>query len=218
MSYASHVTVGNEYLYKYTAKHNINNVTKIPTVIDESKYYKMSKCKSNSITIGWIGTPATSFFLDSLLPVFKNLHAKHNMKVVLIGARGVDFNCQFIKCIEWNERTEVEMIQTFDIGIMPLGNDFFEKGKCGYKLIQYMSCGVPVVASPIGENNFIVDHDKNGFLANSNDDWEKYLEKLITKEDLRKDFGENGFQKVQEKYTIQIQGPKLVNLFKKIHG
>ena len=94
---------------------------------------------------------------------------------------------------------------------MPLKDGFFERGKCGYKLIQYMACGIPVIASPVGENCFIVDHGENGFLADSLDDWESLLEELVINPKLRRDFGMSGFKKIQQKYSISSQ---LLNLVK----
>ena len=216
MSYATHVIVGNNYLFEYAKKNQILNVTKIPTVIDEKKYYKNIITNKN-ITIGWIGTPATSFFLNDLLPVFNSLHASYDIKINLVGARKVDFDYEFIDCIDWNESTEVKAIQNFDIGVMPLSDyNSFEKGKCGYKLIQYMACGLPVVASPVGENNYIVENGVNGFLANTNKEWEVCLEKLISDNSLRENFGNQGFKKVQDIYTINKQCPQIIKVVNEI--
>lgn len=218
MNYANQVIVGNNYLYAYSKKNNIKNVTNIPTVIDNKKYYKKTTIDNSNIIIGWIGTPATSFFLDNILEVFEKLNSAYKIRINLVGARHNDFEHDFIDCIEWTEETEIASIQNFDIGVMPL-RDFnsFEKGKCGYKLIQYMACGIPVIGSPIGENNIIIDEGINGFFANTNDEWEYFLEKLICDKNLRQSLGNEGYRKVQETYTTEIQGPNVIKIINEVN-
>jgi glycosyltransferase involved in cell wall biosynthesis len=211
MKYASHVIVGNTYLMDFANLNNISHVTQIPTVIDETKYCRINRFPE-VISIGWIGTPYTSIYLNRLLPTFSNLYKKYGVKVLLIGANTKDFEFDFIDCVSWSEDTEVADIQKIDIGIMPLKDGFFERGKCGYKLIQYMACGIPVIASPVGENCFIVDHGENGFIADSLEDWEPLLEELVINPNLRRDFGMNGFSKIQQKYSINSQLLKLVRI------
>ena len=128
-----------------------------------------------------------------------------------------DFEYDFIKCVDWCEDTEVKNIQDFDIGIMPLPNSSFEKGKCGYKLIQYMACGIPVVGSSVGENNIIIDHSENGYLADLNEDWSDFLIQLISNKTLRYNFGQKGLKKINQNYTILSQGPKLLETIKKVN-
>lgn len=216
MRYATLVIVGNKYLYDYATKNNVTNITVIPTVIDENKYF-IDKKLDTKINIGWIGTPVTSKFLKVLIPLFQELKQDFDVKFTFIGALQEDFQYEFIKCVNWQEDSEVELIQSFDIGIMPLGESFFDKGKCGYKLIQYMACGIPVIASPIGENKFIVDHFKNGYLATTLDDWRNYLIRLISDRNLRNNFGYEGHIKINDDYTIASQGPKLIEALTRIH-
>ena len=199
-----------------TQKNDVKNITVLPTVVDENKYF-IGKKIDTKINIGWIGTPVTSKFLKVLIPLFKELKQEFDINFTFIGALQEDFKYEFIKCVNWHEDLEVELIQSFDIGIMPLGESFFEKGKCGYKLIQYMACGLPVVASPIGENKFIVDHTKNGYLASTIDDWKNYLTKLISDKDLRNNLGQEGYKKINDNYTIASQTPKLIKVLTSIH-
>jgi len=110
--------------------------------------------------------------------------------------------------LPWSEETEVQLIQSFDVGIMPLTNSLWEKGKCGYKLIQYMACELPVVASPIGVNKQIIENGKNGFLAQEPDEWVGALRQLLNDESLRRFMGENGRKLVEEEYSLQVQSKK----------
>jgi glycosyltransferase involved in cell wall biosynthesis len=114
--------------------------------------------------------------------------------------------------VEWSEDTEVESIRSLDIGIMPLLESPFAKGKCGYKLIQYMACGLPVVASPIGINSKLVAHGKNGYLANSKETWIEALSALLSSSELRAKMGADGRRRVEEQYSLAATGPELLRI------
>jgi glycosyltransferase involved in cell wall biosynthesis len=117
-----------------------------------------------------------------------------------------------MESIAWSEQTEVQSIANFDIGIMPLLDEPFARGKCGYKLIQYMACGLPVVASPVGVNSQIVEHGVNGFLADTPEQWEHALQTLLTDASLRQRMGQAGRAKVEREFCIQVTGPRLAAL------
>ncbi len=114
------------------------------------------------------------------------------------------------------EETEVESISECDVGLMPLFDSPWERGKCGYKLIQYMACGLPVVASDVGVNSEIVQDEVNGFLARSSEDWVNSLERLLTDTEMRKRMGKAGRQRVEEEYCIQKTAPKLAGWLKQV--
>jgi len=114
--------------------------------------------------------------------------------------------------LPWSEDSEVANIQSLDIGIMPLTDGPFEQGKCGYKLVQYMACGLPVVASPVGVNSRIVEHGKTGFLASSSAEWLNSLVMLSQNADLRNDFGMAGRKKVEREYCLQVSAPRLYKI------
>ena len=118
-----------------------------------------------------------------------------------------------MQSVPWTEATEVASISQFDVGIMPLVDESFERGKCGYKLIQYMACGLPVVASPVGVNRQIVEHGVNGFLAETQEDWALALKTLIADAGLRERMGRAGRDKVEQKFCLQVTEPKLVAWF-----
>ena len=118
-----------------------------------------------------------------------------------------------LEVIAWSEDTEVDAIQSMDIGVMPLPDTPWARGKCGYKLIQYMACGLPVVASPVGVNKEILEHGVNGFLAESDAEWRTAIEALISDPDLRRRMGAAGRKKVENEYSLQVWGPRVANLF-----
>ena len=182
----------------------------IPTVVDTHRYRPRQARPNETPVIGWIGTPNTSRYLQPLLPVFKALQARMRVRVVAVGARSEDFAGTPVETLPWSEETEVESIQQFDIGIMPLPDSPWERGKCGYKLIQCMACGVPVVASPVGVNTVIVNPGKNGLLARD-DEWEEHLTTLLQDPELRRSFGAQGRKDVENWYSLEVQAPRLLN-------
>lgn len=208
--------VGSEYLRNYSLNVLAKNVFKIPTVIDLNKYHDIKSTKNDEFIVGWIGSPSSSRYileLDEVLKIFTN---EFNAVVNLIGfdrSLKKDLNFKF-NIIDWNEETEVEEMYKFDIGIMPLTNTPFEKGKCGFKLIQYMGCRKPVIASPIGENNIIVDDNINGFLADNERYWLKYLTFFYKNKDQVHKFGENGFDKVKKYYSLENNQEKYLEIIK----
>lgn len=216
---AALVIAGNEYLANVARKAGAGRVERVPTVIDLDRYpaieanpYKISK---KPPCIGWIGQRATASFLAPYKPLFEHISAIGQARFAAIGIDAQSFGLPMTS-IAWSEQTEVESIASFDIGIMPLVDEPFARGKCGYKLIQYMACGLPVVASPIGVNCQIVEHGINGFLAETPDEWEKALQMLLADADLRHRMGQAGRQKVEREYCIQVTAPRLAMLLKDV--
>ena len=153
MRHAECVTAGNRYLAERAHKAGAKKVEIIPTVVDLNRYHpNKHKADAAALTVGWIGTPQTSRYLKPLLPVFEALKQEFPVRFVAVGANPDDFGGTPVEAWSWTEDSEVESVQQFDIGIMPLEDSPWERGKCGYKLIQYLACGVPVVASPVGVN------------------------------------------------------------------
>jgi glycosyltransferase involved in cell wall biosynthesis len=146
------------------------------------------------------------------LPVFKSLKTEMSVRFVAVGANPEDFEGTLVEAWPWSEESEVASVQQFDIGIMPLVDSPWERGKCGYKLIQYMACGVPVVASPVGVNREIVVSDKNGLFADSVGEWDKALRTLLNADpDVRKRMGGAGRARVVERYSVQSQASRFLN-------
>jgi len=212
MRHAAIVIAGNNYLAERAYRAGANRVEIIPTVVDTERYQPKQKAVGEVPIVGWIGTPQTSRYLKPLLPVFESLKNEMPVRFVAVGANPEDFEGTPVEAWPWSEETEVESVQQFDIGIMPLVDSPWERGKCGYKLIQYMACGVPVVASPVGVNLEIVVSDKNGLFADSVGEWDKALRTLINVDsEVRKRMGGAGRARVEEWYSVQAQASRLLN-------
>lgn len=215
MKYSSLVVAGNSYLANYATNKAGSKTIVVPTVIDLEKYDKVvaSEKEDKEVVIGWIGSPSTSKYLTFLEDVFLKLSKKYNIQVHIIGSSISPFKVFKPNLIKWSEDTEIKDMKRFDIGIMPLMDSPWERGKCGFKLIQYMGCALPVVGSPVGVNSEIIDHYKNGFLATSAEDWENSLEVLIKDEHLRKKMGKEGKDKVEPCYAKNAVKSTLLNLY-----
>ncbi|SFZ85947.1 Glycosyltransferase involved in cell wall bisynthesis [Devosia enhydra] len=208
------VLAGNAYLADYARPLNAR-VEIVPTVVD-AWVYRPAPPANNAETaprVGWIGTPSTwSEYLVKLMPALMPTLEQADAHLAVMGA-GRDAVAQPRLDIEpWSEAAEVPFLQSLDIGIMPLTDTPWARGKCGYKLIQYMACGLPVVASPVGVNSEIVEHGVNGFLARTDDEWREALTTLLHDPALRHRMGAAGRRKVEEQYSLQVWGPRVASL------
>ncbi|MDI1293870.1 MAG: glycosyltransferase family 4 protein [Methylobacter sp.] len=212
MRNAALVVGGNAYLAERARSAGAHHVELLPTVIDLDRYQVVSPIVRDRLVIGWMGSPSTAKYLDLVVPALKVLATEFPLQLRVIGAQfagsGLDVDCRL-----WSEESEVSEIQGFDIGIMPLIDSPWERGKCGYKLIQYMACGKPVIASPVGVNQEIVEDDVNGYLASTVDDWVYAFRALFVNAKKRADMGVQGRRFVEERYCLQVTAPRLAQLF-----
>lgn len=209
MRHAKVVIVGNNYLAERAFRAGAKRVEIIPTVVDAERYYPKPKSGDEKIIVGWIGTPKTSRYLKALLPVFRAIKNELPVRFVAVGANLKDFEGTPVETWLWSQESEVESVQQFDIGIMPLVDSPWERGKCGYKLIQYMACGVPVIASPVGVNCEIVEKGHNGEFAGMTEEWDTALRNMISaRPERRKKMGITGRQRVEQWYSLQAQAPR----------
>jgi glycosyltransferase involved in cell wall biosynthesis len=207
MRHATTVVVGNDYLAERARRAGASRIEYLPSVVDVNRYSIREKT-DKQCRIGWVGSPITAPYVirEALEEVSKQI----GVRLVLVGAGDQDPLPGVAKeVLPWSEDSEVAHIQSFDVGIMPLPDGPFEQGKCGYKLIQYMACGLPVVASPVGVNTRIVEQGKTGFLASSNTDWVQALIMLSKDTGMRSDLGKAGRKKVEQEYSLQVTAPRL---------
>lgn len=209
MRHAALVVAGNEYIADHANAAGARQVEIVPTVVDLEQY-KVGRLQNIApLTVGWIGSPATTHYLLELASVFESLKLEFDIRFVAIGANVEELKGLPVEVWPWSEDTEVQSIQACDIGIMPLVDSSWERGKCGYKLIQFMACGLPVVASPVGVNKQIVEHGVNGFLAKDLQEWKQVLRQLLNDHELRKSMGRHGRERVEAWYSLQIQSPRV---------
>jgi glycosyltransferase involved in cell wall biosynthesis len=211
---ASLVIAGNDYLANYAKSNGAKHVEIIPSVIDLRRYHCVKQLKSpgNFVpTVGWVGQSSTAKYLKKLGNVFRNIKSQGIAKFCAVGITPSHFDLP-MDGYDWSEASEVNDILRMDIGIMPLSDGLFERGKCGYKLIQYMGCGLPVIASPVGVNTIIVDHGLSGFLAETEEEWYIALTRLICDPDLRHRMGLAGRRKVERLYSLQSRAPRMISL------
>jgi len=203
MRNANLVWAGNQYIASRAEKAGAGSIAFLPTVIDPARYSRKIWKEKPIVSIGWIGSPSTLRYLRSLIPVLNKLDQDYNIKLIVVnGTVKTEFSGKQV-LVPWSEESEVESIHLMDIGLMPLPDNHWERGKCAYKLIQYMACGLPVVASPVGMNSEVVKHGENGFLAKTDEEWFHFLSQLIGSLELRKEMGQKGFEHVQENYTLE---------------
>lgn len=218
MKQATSCICGNPYLSEFARESGCKHVVLIPTVVDVERYIKKCSYKpQKSISIGWIGTPSTVKYLNSIEVILASLQGKYDFELTIIGAN-FDSSRLKVRCFDWSEDTEASLIRHFDIGIMPLTDSPFERGKCGYKMIQYMACGVPVIGSDVGVNRHIIEGSGSGFVVKSEAEWISAFEQLIESEKLRERFGGNGYRTVQEIYSVQSQSAHYYNVIHKAYN
>lgn len=213
MRHARLVIAGNEYLVERARKAGASRVEYLPSVVDVSQYVLTEPIPAPVFRVGWIGSPVTAPYLDLVREPLDQLSLESKVKLILIGAGNVQpFSNVPTEVLPWSEDSELRISELFDVGIMPLVDGPFERGKCGYKLIQYMAGALPVIASPVGVNRQIVEPGINGFLADSAVDWLATLRMLRDDVQRRKTMGQAGRQKAERLYNLQSTAPQLLNL------
>lgn len=212
MRWVDGVIAGNEFLKLKALPYN-SNVVIIPTSIDLTRYtLKKDFNHSGPITIGWFGSRSSLGFLRNLVPVFENIFKKQrNFQLKIVCSDFIESAHVPIIKKKWSLAEEVEDLKSFDVGVMPLVDDVWSKGKCGLKILQYNSVGIPAVCTPVGANKDIVKDGVNGFWAESEAQWENRLLTLINERDLRKEMGLKGREIVERNYSVEANAPRLLS-------
>ncbi len=214
MARAALVTAGNPYLAARARAAGAARVAIVPTVVDLDAYHVASApAPEETSRIGWIGTPSTwGAYVEPLMPLLTSTAAASGARILAVGAGHAAIAHPLLDSEPWSEASEVSRIQAMSIGIMPLGDTPWARGKCGYKLLQYMACGLPVVASPVGVNVDIVEHGVNGFLADSEAEWHDAIMTLLQDPALRQRMGAKGRRKVETHYALGVWAPRVADI------
>jgi glycosyltransferase involved in cell wall biosynthesis len=207
------VIAGNDYLARRAREAGASRVETLPTVIDLERYRaRTDHATQGPLVVGWIGSPSTTGYLRSVESPLRRLAERRPLRVVNVG--GAPWRSAFFEVENrpWSEASEVEEMLRFDVGIMPLDDTPWSRGKCGFKLIQYMGCALPTVASPVGANVDIVEHGVTGFHAANDDQWVEALDSLARDTGLRRAMGLAGRERVRRHYSLAAVAPRLVAL------
>lgn len=211
---SAHVLAGNEFLADY-ARANNENVTIIPTTIDTDKYEFVERADDHEIvTIGWSGSFSTIQHLDTIRGVLQDLAKTENFRLLVIGTPQYKIPGVDVEAIQWRSKTEIDDLRHIDIGLMPLPDDNWSKGKCGLKALQYMALGVPTICSPVGVNSTIIRDGENGFLAGNAEEWIEKIKLLIHSPELRRKLGRAGRATVEREYSARVVAPKVLDIFR----
>lgn len=218
MKHSALVLAGNNYLSDCAARSAAAQLEIVPTVVNLSRYEPVEKeAESCEAVVGWIGTPSTwSEFGRRLFDQTSKVLGTYNARFRAVGAAPERFSTDQLDMVPWREETEVSEIQKMDIGVMLLTDTPWARGKCGYKLIQYMACGLPVVASPVGVNSQIVEHEVNGFHASTKEEWNEAITTLLNDRELRQKMGREGRRKAERDYSLQLWGPRVAHLLRDV--
>jgi glycosyltransferase involved in cell wall biosynthesis len=217
------VFAGNDYLADYCSKFS-SAVYVIPTAVDLSRYHPSKPTSTErpdsdeKFVVGWSGTSSSFEFFLPLLPSFLKFFQTRVGSVLRICADRLPLEfgelCKYIDFQLWTERDEVSQINSFDVGIMPMFDDDWSKGKCAYKMLLYMACGVPVCVSPYGVNQKLISHESVGLGCRTGQDWTEALDSMFrNRRNLRQDFNQ-GRGVVSKYYSVEIVGARILGLIR----
>ena len=215
--FANKVIAGNEYLASKALPHN-PDTTVIPTTVDTDIHIPMHSLRGGgAVTIGWSGSISTGKHFELILPVLMRLKEEFGERLhfKIMGTHTTYPELRGLETVPWTEQTEVPVLNSFDIGVMPLPDDEWSRGKCGLKALTYMACEVPVVATPLGVNTSIITHGENGMLAATAEQWYNCLLQLVNDGAMRNRMGRLGRKTVEEKYSVKANFPAYLGVFEK---
>jgi len=199
---SSHVVAGNRRLADYASRYN-PSVTVIPSSVDTDWYREHDPNSANNrFVVGWMGSSTSQTHLEMFAPVLRKMAERHQLEVRIVSDRqpvlpGVDYVWR-----PWSAQTEAEELSHFDVGIMPIPDDEWARGKCAMKALLYMSMGIPTICSAVGANRDVIRHGQNGFLAMTPEEWLSHLKKLVDDPSLRTKLGDAARRTVEESYSM----------------
>ncbi|MBU0490773.1 MAG: glycosyltransferase family 4 protein [Chloroflexi bacterium] len=211
------VIVGNRHLAEWAANFN-RNVRIIPTSVDLERYPLDPTTRSMNTrpVIGWIGTPITAKYLQLLKKPLQVLRTRHDFVLKVIGAPNLEMDGITMIQVPWSEASEVEELHTCDVGVMPLPDDVWARGKSALKLIQYLATGIAAVASPVGANCDVLQDGENGLLAGTETEWVEKIALLIENPTYREQLAQAGYRTVQSRYSLQANAPKWIDILRQV--
>ncbi len=210
---SAHVMAGNRYLADYAVQFN-ENVTIVPTTIDTDKYTVVGRPEPAVPTIGWSGSFSTVQHLDTIRDALQELAQTEHFRLRVIGTPSYKIPDVDTEAMLWRSATEIDDLREIDIGVMPLPDEDWSRGKCGLKALQYMALGIPTVCSPVGVNSTIIRDGVNGYLADTPAEWIEVLKALLHSAKTRREIGLAGRKTVEDEYSARVVAPKVAEIFR----
>lgn len=211
---SAHVMAGNEYLAEYARVQN-DRVSIVPTTIDTDKYEFIEReDEPETLTIGWSGSFSTIQHLDTIRDVLQELGRDENFRLRVIGTPAYDLSGVDVEAIQWRSESEIEDLAQIDIGLMPLPDENWTRGKCALKALQYMALGIPAICSPVGVNSTIIEDGENGFLADGQAEWIEKIKLLLHSPELRRRVVRAGRETVEQGYSAKAVAPRVLEIFR----
>jgi glycosyltransferase involved in cell wall biosynthesis len=221
MRAADLVICGNQFLAD-EASRETSRLMIVPTCIDTEAYHpRLRQSDTNRVTVGWTGSRSTNPYLNDILPILSKLHGPIGVKIISETTGGIDFSLLGNvprTFIPWSPAVEITEAATFDIGVMPVPDNRFTQGKCGFKALQYMALGIPAVCSPVGVNRDIIHDGLDGCLARTREEWFQTIARLVKDPFLRDTIGHAGRRRVEEAFSLAVHGPRLVQAVEAARG
>lgn len=209
------VVAGNDHLADYARTLN-SNVHMVPTCVDTERYRPVPRRSGEPVVIGWSGSASTVAHLRLIIPVLRRLREKYGERIrfKIVGDPGFAVEDLGIRGEAWSVDTEVQSLQAMDVGLMPLPDDAWALGKCGFKALTYMAVGVPALISPVGVNVKIVQDGRNGFTPANDEEWVARISELIEDAELRRRIGDAGRKTVEEGYSLHRWSDTILGLIR----
>lgn len=216
LTHTVRVIAGNQYLANY-ANGIARRVDVIPSSVDLQRYPMKPMRNEGSVSLGWIGSAENLVDLNVIAPVLRRITERiRNVSIRIVSLYPPQMDCVAFQFVRWEIDRDIAYLHSFDIGLMPLSDTERCRGRCGFKAVQYMAVGLPVVASNVGAAKEVVVHGKTGFLATCQTEWEAFLERLIQDKTLRINMGKAGRQRVEQQFSIQANVGKLATILREV--
>jgi glycosyltransferase involved in cell wall biosynthesis len=212
VSQADAIFCGNSFLLEEATKYKQSGCYYVPTVVDTDEYPIKAHEEKSPLVVGWIGSSSTLPYLTDLHDLFLSLGKTGHYSFQIVADRPPDIKGPGIEFLKWGKEEEKSLLLGFDVGIMPLRDDIWSRGKCGLKLIQYMAAGLPSITNSVGVARDMITEGVNGFLRDNEQEWRSAIEGLALNGGLRKQMGRAAREVAEERYSLKVWGPKVAEI------